>query len=433
MFQKKYVGWVLMIVVSVSPLIPWFFALQPISLRFANTYATFTAIGEILGLVGIAMFSLNLVLSARLQLFENYFGGMNRVYVAHHLFGGVSFLLLLAHPLALASAYIPISLKSAALYLLPGNDWSINVGIVSLLCMMTLLLLTFFITLPYEFWRFTHKFLGGVFLLAAVHGFFVPSDLSRDATLRNYMLIIVSAGTVAYLYRTILGRFLVRRFEYTVTKVTSLTNDIYEIYLKPIKKPVRYYPGQFVFISFQDSWVRAEVHPFSISSLPTDSLLMITAKVEGDYTKTLQTIKQYDTALLEGAYGRFWHPYVEKKQQVWIAGGIGITPFVGMARSLSQLDCMIDLYYSVRTAEEAVYKELFVQIAKENKNFRFIPWYTKTQGRLSVENMTATSGDLHEKDIFLCGPPLMMKSLKGQLKKIKISSRKIHSEEFQML
>src|SRR5258708_22152418 len=55
MFQKKYVGWVLMIVVSVSPLIPWFFALQPISLRFANTYATFTAIGEILGLVGIAI------------------------------------------------------------------------------------------------------------------------------------------------------------------------------------------------------------------------------------------------------------------------------------------------------------------------------------------------------------------------------------------
>ncbi|MBI5072036.1 ferric reductase, partial [Candidatus Falkowbacteria bacterium] len=43
------------------------------------------------------------------------------------------------------------------------------------------------------------------------------------------------------------------------------------------------------------------------------------------------------------------------------------------------------------------------------------------------------SGDLFRKEIFLCGPPAMMKSLKEQFLKLKVSRKNIYSEEFELL
>src|SRR5205807_5262727 len=67
-------------ILSLSPLIPWIL-IQPLHSRFSDISATFTSFGEITALIGITMYSLTLFMSARLELFENFFGGMNRVYV----------------------------------------------------------------------------------------------------------------------------------------------------------------------------------------------------------------------------------------------------------------------------------------------------------------------------------------------------------------
>src|SRR4051812_45624018 len=124
MFAKRNIGWIGFVVLSLSPLIPWYFSLLPFHYRFADPYSTYTSLGSVLGLIGITMYSFVLMLSARLEFFEDYFGGMNRVYVAHHIFGAIAFMLLLFHPLFMAAGRMTISLKPAALFLLPGNDWS---------------------------------------------------------------------------------------------------------------------------------------------------------------------------------------------------------------------------------------------------------------------------------------------------------------------
>ena len=61
---------------------------------------------QALGLSGMAMFALNLVLSARLKWLESIFGGMNKIYIAHHILGGLAFILLLLHPLFLSDPYV---------------------------------------------------------------------------------------------------------------------------------------------------------------------------------------------------------------------------------------------------------------------------------------------------------------------------------------
>ena len=47
-----------------------------------------------------------------------------------------------------------------------------------------------------------------------------------------------------------------------------------------------------------------------------------------------------------------------RENQVWIAGGIGITPFISYIRELPILDKQVHFYYSFREDENAVYLDL---------------------------------------------------------------------------
>ena len=79
------------------------------------------AIGRVTGLVGMVMYALNLIYSTRLRFLEHFFGGLNRVYIAHHTLGGLALVLLAIHPLALSLRYITTNLKQAALLLVPNG------------------------------------------------------------------------------------------------------------------------------------------------------------------------------------------------------------------------------------------------------------------------------------------------------------------------
>lgn len=432
MIKKSLTGWIIVILLSLSPLILWFFSLQPFHFRFITLSTTFTSIGNILALVGISMFSLSFVLSTRLKFLEPYFGGMNKVYVAHHIFGGTAFILLLLHPLAQGFAYLPLSIRAAALYILPGSDWAINVGISTLLFLMTLLILTFFVNIPYHIWKITHNFLGVVFFLGAIHGFFVPSDISRNLPLRIYIFGFVAIAAISYIYRTLLGSRLVRKIKYRVSGVRLLGEGVVEIQMIPIGKNLLFSPGQFVFVSFKDPSVSREWHPFSMSSSPMENVLILTSKNEGDYTKSLLSIKPNAIATIEGAFGMFSYQKVKNKNQVWIAGGIGITPFYSMAKTINDPELHIDLYYSMHDEKEAIYLPEMTQISVKNPNFRVFPYYSKTQGRLTSDIIYKISGNLREKEIFLCGPPPMMKSLRRQFIKSRVSNKRVHSEEFEL-
>ena len=122
-------GWWILSILSLSPLVFWFFGPPGApfgSFRFSNLSLFSRSLGDVFGLCGMAMFSLVLILSARLKFFENFFHGINESYTAHHFFGGLAFCLLLFHPLFLAYNYFLISFKAAALFLLPSSNLAQN-------------------------------------------------------------------------------------------------------------------------------------------------------------------------------------------------------------------------------------------------------------------------------------------------------------------
>jgi predicted ferric reductase len=236
--------------------------------------------------------------------------------------------------------------------------------------------------------------------------------------------------------------------------VNRLDEFVTEIVMEPLRQPLQFAPGQFLFVNFRslvlgdqfrpfDVSVQRQVfsiragevsnqfHPFSITSSPNDPELRITVKAVGDYTRALRTLERGALAIVEGPYGEFAHRHIPNSRQIWIAGGIGVTPFLSMARSLAdEEELTVDIYYAVETEEEALFLEELQMVGERRPGFRVIPVIRQRDGFLTAEKLEEASGDLGDKDIMICGPPPMLKSLRDQLLAKGVSGERIHSEEF---
>ena len=192
-----------------------------------------------------------------------------------------------------------------------------------------------------------------------------------------------------------------------------------------------YTPGQFVFISFISGNISSEAHPFSLASSKPDEIKIIIKNL-GDYTASVQKLTAGTPAKIEGPYGNFSYTDYYLKRQIWIAGGIGITPFIGMSQALavSQSAVCVDLYYCAKTEEELVLFDELKNNAANYPGLTVIPFCGNKDGRLNAKIITERSAGWHTADFLLCGPPVMMKSLRKQLVENGISDSRIHSEEF---
>lgn len=428
---------IIIIILSLSPIVTWSL-MQPLSSRWINFNIVLQSIGQITGLVGIMIFSLSFILSTRIKFLENIFGGLDKIYVLHHKLGKVALILLIIHPLFLALARnISFQSKIATdniiritLFFLPGSDWTINLGIASLFFMIALLILTLYVNLKYHKWLFTHKFLGFAYIVGGLHSFFVSSDISRNEILKYYMLVFYLAGLLAFFYKTIFGRFLVKKLKYRVLNLIILNDNVVEISLITDHEKLRFIPGQFCYVSFFQKGISPESHPFSITSSPNEKKLTLLIKNEGDFTSELRKIKIDTKCLVEGAYGRFICINSKFKKQVWIAGGIGIAPFLSMIEILETSEYEVDFYYCFHGPEDAIYLDVLSRVDRAFDTFRLFPICSQTQGRLKVSSIEAKSGNLKEREIFICGPPKMTADLINQFKKLGISNSNIHSELF---
>ncbi len=431
-FFKKNIGWISICALVALPILRWFF-LYPLSFRFSDINTTTTSLGQIFGLLGMAMFSINLILSSRLQFLEKFYQGMANLYKYHRRIGSVSFSLLLFHPLFLAVSYLQISLRSAALFLLPSNNSAINYGIIALASMMLLMVLTFYAKMKYHHWKISHKFLVIVFIFAILHNLFITSDITQDNILGGYMIILAVVGLAAGFYRAFLSKYFNRNFDYQVKEVRQIGQDIWEIVLQAKNKVINFMPGQFVFVRFFGSGISTESHPFSVASAPGENTLRLVIKSLGDYTSHLGNVKIGDSAKISGPFGKFSYKNIGNNKQIWLAGGIGITPFLSMARDLSDDNGEINLYYCVSKKEEAVFLDELEKISSGHKNFKVILWCSNTHGHITSQNITGLNQDWAKCDIMICGPSLFMNSLREQFLALGLDEKKIHWENFKLV
>lgn len=430
-FLKKNLPMIILIVLSVIPIFRWFF-LEPLSFRFSDFNGAMTSFGQITGLLGMMLFALNLVISNRSIFFDKIFSGLHNFYNAHKWLGSLSFSFLLFHPIFLVIKYLSISFYDAAMFLLPGSNFAVTMGIFSLLLMIVLLSVTLYFKIKYHIWMFSHKFMILVFVFAILHVLFISSDISRDVFLKFYILFFSILGLISGFYRSFLRFIFNKDFKYIIKNISILNNNVVDIEMESEKEIMSFKPGQFIFIKFIGEGISSESHPFSISSSSKDSNLKITVKYLGDFTSTLNNLKAGMKAEIEGPFGEFFENRKNKKE-IWLAGGVGITPFLSLARSLDVVKNDIYLFYCLRDPNEAVSSKELQDLSLSNNKFHFITWCSNEKGMINADEISKLTNGTIDTDIYLCGPPPFMKGLEGQLISKGVSKSDIYFEEFNFI
>ena len=408
------------------------FLALPLALWFIAEPPTLSAayIGKILGVFGFAAFTLALLLAVRIPAQEKIFGDLGQSYRFHQVVGTLALMALVLHPLLLTWQLIDLSIKDAALFLLPIGDLAKSLGIFSLVIMTVCIICTYYVRLPYHIWKKVHQYLALAFVLGALHGVLIGGSIQSMPLLRLLFVIFLALGVVAIVYRVLFHRAFVHRTPFVVTSVNVVNEKFVDVTLAPKDRGFNMKPGQFAYITYMSNGVKAEEHPFSIAgSGPNGSIRFVTKKL-GDFTNTLHNLIVGDEAMVEGPYGSFTYTS-GGKTQCWIAGGIGITPFLAFASALPD-DYRATLYYAISDeTENAVAKDL-ADLAKRKSNLDIIVWNSKEKGFLTAAS--ALSGlDAAKTDVFLCGPGGMVKAIRDQLFALNVPHHHIHQEKFSML
>ncbi len=371
-------------------------------------------IGKLFGILGIVLMSWTTILGARIKFLEDYFYSLNKAYINHHLTGGASFLLILFHPVLLSIRYLNYSVSAAWEFFLPSQYMAKNFGIAAVWLMVGLMVLTLFVKIDYKKWHISHKFMSAVFILSVIHWMTIYSDVSENMILRGYLMLISSLGIGAIIYRTLLPGKLVKKYNYVVGKHKVYHQHLI-LNLKPETEKMVYKPGQFVFLE-----VFGESHPLSLSSNNDELELII--KINGDWTNKLTRLKDNDLVKVEGPYGKFGQNK-SNDEEVWIAGGVGIVPFVALAKIKSKKK--IKLFYSVKTNYDLIKVKELIKKTSDKFQVKFIE--SDKQGRLKAEQVLSNNPNT---EYLLCGPTGMVENIKNDLIKLKVKPKKIISEEF---
>src|SRR5664279_3039125 len=114
---EHLLGWGITFLLCFIPVLMWANA-HPLS-TIHGFSSIMLNLGRVTGLIGMVMYALNLVYATRLRFLEYLFGGLNRVYIAHHMLGGLALAFLSLHPLFLSLRFVKVSIQQAALLLLP--------------------------------------------------------------------------------------------------------------------------------------------------------------------------------------------------------------------------------------------------------------------------------------------------------------------------
>lgn len=416
-------------------LLDWHALAQPAGLQGA-----LRALGILTGAAGTALWVASLVLMLRFRALDRRFGGLDRQYFAHHIAGTLAYLLLLAHPVLLVAAAWVASPQSAAALAQPwGQGAALIAGWLGLAGLMAMMFATFFSGMAYARWKRLHaaSALAYVFALAHVAELLPAWGEGRLGAIA--LVVAMAGGFVAIALRRQLDRTALDARSFVVERATRVSPTTIEVALAPpaAGAPFAYAAGQFVFVAFDAGPGYAgcrDYHPFTIASAPGGARFTLLIRALGGCTARMQGLAPGTRAHVQGPYGGMFREADFTRPQVWIGGGIGITPFIAMAEALPASTCApaasVDVYMLARDPHDAPGLAALRAAAARVPHLRLIE-LTANEGPQAVRAaVLAASAPLAARDIYLCGPPGMLEATLAWLAAEGVPDARIHAERF---
>jgi len=260
--------------------------------------------------------------------------------------------------------------------------------------------------------------------------------------------LIYSTPELALILGNIFSYFVAfkRRVILTLSSVKNLAKDIYEFSFYP-SRPFSFLPGQYMewTLAHRNSDSRGDRRYFTIASSPTEGEIKLGLKFSNPTSSFKSHLKSFnlgDKIVAGQLAGDFVLPKDSNKRLVFIAGGIGVTPFRSMLKYL--IDCQekrnVILFYSAKTELEFAYRDVFSEAEREiglktvyliteqkpgleiGDNFRL--------GFITAELIKKEVADYPQCLFYLSGPSVMVQSYLKLLKSLKIPRSQIVTDYF---
>lgn len=238
-----------------------------------------------------------------------------------------------------------------------------------------------------------------------------------------------------------------KRIEYLIQESKFICGNV--VYLKLVakdsQKAIVFNPGQYGLVSFLRKNILTKERPFSFLSSPTEgSVLHFGFKIFGEFTSEFAQLKKGDSVFVRGPYGSFVFDEKKHGDSVFLAAGIGITPFISIFRyaTAKKLPNNLSLLFSNRTFEDIAFYDEIKNLEKLNPNFKARFALTNSLkidgeefiiGRMNEEIIRKNiDGDFHKKTFFICGPQLFSNSMINILKSLGVKDQNIKIEGFSL-
>ncbi len=215
---------------------------------------------------------------------------------------------------------------------------------------------------------------------------------------------------------------------------SRLSDDVYE-FIFSTPRPVVFRAGQYLEWTlprfFLDS--RGNRRFFTIASSPTEKELRLGVRIVPNgsrFKKELLSLKADDPLWAGSLSGDFTLPDDPHEKLVFIAGGIGITPFRSMAKYLIDAgeDRDVQLIYSCLNDSSFVYRDIFA--SAESRGWKTLYLATNTDGYLTQELLRKTVPDFAERTYYLSGPNAMVENYEKLLIKAGVHQSRIKTDYF---